>query len=771
QNLSDVVNENIKCIRLCSLRSPTPSAYGQGKLWLGTTTGMIEFQPETNVRMTYRSQKTVEPLLESNVENIELDGDYIWFSNWAASKNGGIIRYNKSTGTWQRYTRIDILHGTKSQSMTNIRRIYVDDSDVWFATDYGALRYEKASDTWTHYTTEDGLSSNELSHIAVSASSVWMSDAGGGGISRYDKKAGTWTSLSLESKFPFESITCIAADGDDIWFALETGVHKFNETTGTFRKYTQKDGLAGDGAAWICADGDDIWIARSDWGGRTPKALSRYNKSTGKWKIYSSTDVLSERYLVKIIRGKKYLWILYHPFAEAGITRYDKRTDEWITIKPQADWGGGVTELAEDGDYIWLATMGNGVHRYHFASGTWISYDEKNELMHNHINDRALKVDGNYIWVGTPRGLSRYDKRDESWTILTEAKTMVGKEVRAVAADSRYVWCGTPVGLSRYDKEYGTWMNFRKRGGMQEMRFGYSTWRWYEPESEEGLINSWVTCLSVDDQYVWIGTRGGANRYDKIADVWDRYTPKNGLPSDDMTTVASDGNTVWMGTNFGLGRFPRTSDDENAWVSYTSGIEIKPGALSKEYAEALVSNEIWCLAADKKYVWIGTKLGVSRYDKRKDMWKTFTTEDGLSSNKVNSIAIQGDYVWFGSDLGVSVYDHKKGDWIHLTQKDGFDTQATQPKGLASNRITSIAINGNDVWIGTLDAGVSRYNTEEKTWRSYRRADGLAHNGIFAISCDVDGSNIWFGTHRGLSRYNKNTDTWTTYTEHYDSEDI
>ena len=192
--------------------------------------------------------------------------------------------------------------------------------------------------------------------------------------------------------------------------------------------------------------------------------------------------------------------------------------------------------------------------------------------------------------------------------------------------------------------------------------------------------------------------------------------------------------------------------------------------VSEEYAKSLVSDEIWCLTADGKYVWVGTRIGASRYDKSRDTWVTFTKEDGLASDAVSSIAVEDSRVWFGSDNGVSMYDKNSHDWTILTTSDG----------LSSNRITCIASDGDSILFGTFDAGVSKYNRKTKSsvnevniktkkWEIYTKKDGLAHNSVLSVA--VDGNLVWFGTSRGLSRYNKTTGDWTTFTQVYGPEDI
>jgi len=728
-------------------------------LWLGTTSGLLRIdRADGSLIEEYRKSLVKEPFREPSVSNIEFDGDYVWFSNWSGSVNGAVVRYNKNTKTWRRFTRADILRDMNLRAPTHIERILVTDEYVWFATEYGVLRYDKQLDTWKHYTVEDGLASGDVDHIVESAGGVWVGDIGSVGASRYHNESGKWEAVDMPPVpgYPIsqDPLEFLEADGPDVWFGLgETarisGIRRYNEETDTWYFYTQKDGLPTTQVGWIDIDEDRVWVSH-----RHPDfPLSYFEKSTEKWTPVPANQV--QGLVEHIIVGDKSVWILVHmPPRQDGIVRYDKVNNEWTMVSRE-----DARDVVEDGDYVWAATWNQGIKRFHIASSTWTNFNNRTGLLANWINDRALKVDERFVWVGTPRGLSRYDKESETWTSYMQSETLIGNEIRAVVADERYVWCGTSQGLSRYDKLYGTWTSFRKKGGRQFISYGRNTIEFWEPEDENSLVNNDIKSLAVDDRYLWVGTKRGASRYDKIADRWDRYTRGTGLPNEDVVAVVVDGYDVWAGTSAGLCQYPRMSDDPNAWVTYTAGIEIKPMVVSEEYAKSLVSDEIWCLAADGKYVWIGTRIGVSRYDKGRDTWMTFTQEDGLASDAVSSIAVADGQIWFGSDNGVSVYDKDTHDWIILTTSDG----------LSSDKITCIASDGDNIWFGTSDAGVARYNTTTKEWETYSKKEGLAHNSVLSIA--LDGDLVWFGTSRGLSRYDQITDVWTTFTQFYGPEDI
>ena len=726
-----------------------------GILWLATDIGLVEYDTREGREVLHQSRPVREPFLETKVSNIKFDGDYIWFSNWGSSPNGGIVRFHRPTATWRRFTRLDILKATQKRSMTLVRWTYVDTDAVWFTTDYGVLRYDKISDTWQHFTSEDGLSTDDVGKIDVSAQSVWIVPIIGLELNHYNKATGTWKVVEEEDHREIERINALGVDGPNVWFASGRGLTRYNEITREWKNFGPRDGLAGRGAEWITVDDDFIWVARSEWDRTSNRPLSRYDKKTEKWTTFSTNDVLAANTIRRIISTENDVWILYRPWEDVGVTRYDRQNKEWTTIRS----GRGTLELAADEDYLWLAAPNNGLRRFHFASGTWTTFRDIKGLLHNHVGEYGLAVDEDYVWVGTLRGLSRYDKRKESWTPLTALPTLVGRTVRTVDVDERFVWVGTDKGLSRYDTHLGTWRNYQQKGGSENIETHGGHWHEHRRKKKDSLSDNVVSAIVVDEQYVWIGTRDGANRFDKLALRWDQYKTEHGLPANNITSVSSDANNIWVGTNSGIGKYPRTADDLNAWITYTSGTEIQPSAVSKEFAESLVTDQIWCITASQRHVWVGTRRGVSKYDIGRDIWKTITVEDGLASDEVSCIAIDGDRVWFGSDRGVTLYNEKTEVWAAYTTEDG----------LASNKVTSIGVDGTEVWIGTYNAGVSRFDQLTDRWTTYTREDGLAHNGI--LSLVIGHHYVWLGTYRGLSRFDKRAGIWTTFTESYGPEDI
>ncbi len=138
------------------------------------------------------------------------------------------------------------------------------------------------------------------------------------------------------------------------------------------------------------------------------------------------------------------------------------------------------------------------------------------------------------------------------------------------------------------------------------------------------------------------------------------------------------------------------------------------------------------------YIWLGTELGLVRFDGLQFTVFDKSNTPELKSNKVDVIveSSAGD-LWMGTTGGLT----------RLTQGK-FRTFTTQD-GLSRNSVLSLLSDASgDLWIGTDGGGLDRLHNGKFT--AYTTRDGLPDNEIFALARDADGS-IWIGTHEGLSR--------------------
>jgi ligand-binding sensor domain-containing protein len=131
-------------------------------------------------------------------------------------------------------------------------------------------------------------------------------------------------------------------------------------------------------------------------------------------------------------------------------------------------------------------------------------------------------------------------------------------------------------------------------------------------------------------------------------------------------------------------------------------------------------------------VWFGTRGGVSRSTYQG--WSSLTAFDGLPADQVTSLAVSGTDVWIGTVAGIGIYDGSSISQVH-------------PSNLSSSYVRRVftASNGT-VWCGTSN-GINIFDGD--SWQPFGTADGLPSPGINAFAEDRGGV-LWVGTDLGLA---------------------
>ncbi len=284
--------------------------------------------------------------------------------------------------------------------------------------------------------------------------------------------------------------------------------------------------------------------------------------------------------------------------------------------------------------------------------------------------------------------------------------------------------------------------------------------------------NKNVKRIFVDGDVVWVGTSGGAVRYDTRSDEYRLYDTSAGLLSNGVFYVGRLGDRIALGT-YGGGlalldpatqklrtyNIPdglgdafvydvMTTHDGDVWIATWSGVNrVRGGALddrSKWELHTVDSTKgglpndwVYGLAEGPRgEVWLATEGGLARYFEGR--WQHWKHADGLGA----PYAKVKDQIAFRNDPA-KVSEH------HAKQK--------QEMGLAEvevaynpNYIVSLAVDREGiVWAGTWGGGLSRF--DGSTWTQYTVAEGLPGNHVFALHVDPQGQ-LWIGTNNGLARF-------------------
>ena len=114
----------------------------------------------------------------------------------------------------------------------------------------------------------------------------------------------------------------------------------------------------------------------------------------------------------------------------------------------------------------------------------------------------------------------------------------------------------------------------------------------------------------------------------------------------------------------------------------------------------------------------------------------YNTDDGLSSNEIMAVTQTPDgYIWVGGNSGLYRYDG-----VHYKKIQNGDISS----------VTCLYADENsNLWIGSNDTGVVKYNTAKKTFTSYRVANGLPSDSIRSIT-EGENQNIYVGNVSSLA---------------------
>ncbi|MEQ8522955.1 MAG: two-component regulator propeller domain-containing protein, partial [Vicingaceae bacterium] len=157
-------------------------------------------------------------------------------------------------------------------------------------------------------------------------------------------------------------------------------------------------------------------------------------------------------------------------------------------------------------------------------------------------------------------------------------------------------------------------------------------------------------------------------------------------------------------------------------------------------------------------IWFGTNgAGVFKYEFESNNVVSFSKEDGFQSSVVKTMCLDGKgNIWFGTNKGIAIYRISK----QLEEKGAF-LLITQNDGLSANQITDIQrLGNNSMAVGTEYNGLTIIgNTKDLsqlTFRIINKQSGLLSNDVLCIYAENE-ENLWMGTrNEGVIRFNLKT---------------
>jgi diguanylate cyclase (GGDEF)-like protein len=383
-----------------------------------------------------------------------------------------------------------------------------------------------------------------------------------------------------------------------------------------------------------------------------------------------------------------------------------------------------------------------------------------------------------FIWLGTRRGLVRYD--GHAFKLFSRAPfapdSLVEDSVRALYAEGDAIWAGTSGGLARLDLATERFAAYTKRGG-----------------DEGSLSSDVVTAIARDGRgALWVGTVAGLNRLDESTGRFRRFlhdpADPSSLPSDRVGALKVDREgRLWIGgVGMGLARFdygrggfisyrerpgryaPRAGgfpDDVTAidqdpsgrlWLGRASGgVALFDPSSGRFEALGVCDDEVRSIcAAEEGVVYLGTRSGLVEYRPASGTvarHRAAGAAGSLAGDRVRALLRDraGD-LWIGTDDG--------GLCMLDRARRGRESIAASEGGMPEGRVFAALVDRRGrLWVGTREGGIARRDSGTSPWRRLGRGLAIPSSRPEHLTDFLreDGSGaIWTGLYGGLSRYDE-----------------
>ena len=615
--------------------------------------------------------------------------------------------------------------------------------------------------------------------------------------------------LSIKEGLSQTTINCILQDSKGfMWFGTQDGLNKYDGYDFTVYRNDPEvpNGLNHNFVSAIIEDQTGIiWIGTSGNG------LNRLDPGTGIYKHYvhepQDLNSLSHNLVSKICEASSGdLWI---GTRGGGLNRFDPKTGSFTHYchhpeKPLSLSNNFILSIHEDHNKTIRIGTRNGLNKFDAASGSFTRYfhDSQNPENPSHREVTTICEDrSGTLWFGTDGGgFSKFIPRTGTFKHYMHdpknSNSLSHNSINVIYEDrSGMLWIGTEGGgLNRFNPQTGRFIHYRHEahnprslnedfvrsihedhtgilwigtlsGGINKLDPRTTVFSFYthHPQNSNSLSSSNISGICEDRTGVlWIGTSKGLNTYDPVTEKFDVYehdpnNPKS-LSHNGVYSICEDRSGIlWIGTRKGLNKFIRKNGTFKHYVYNPR--KPTPNSISCNFITEMIAGRSGGL-------WVGTNRGgLNKFDPKTETFTSYMHHPGnpssLSHNSIYSLyEDRSGTLWVGGPQGLNKRDPRGNTFQHYVHNP------KDPGSLSRNKVMCIYEDrSGTLWVGTLGGGLNLFDPKRKTFKHYRKKQGLLNEVVYGILEDNNG-NLWLSTNLGLFCFNPRTELFT----HYDERD-
>lgn len=455
--------------------------------------------------------------------------------------------------------------------------------------------------------------------------------------------------------------------------------------------------------------------------------------------------------------------------ADNGIYLYDRDMDRFSKL--DCSDGRHVKALVVDGGMLWAGTT-TGLLRVKLDSDDAVSYGHASGLPSEHVSS-AAEI-GGHLYFGSYNYIYEYDGTGGfGVTAIPYASRYPNNMVLAIAADaadSDVIWLGTERGLIRFDLSDGSSAMYLANNPVKAFYYDDDGNLWvgtdnglyisagdgsfvkygHEVGNSRSIVNDVVWCISRDmTGNVWLGTDGGvstmlASRAYRVHGIREITGSTDG--NDIMALCRDSRGVLWLGGFGGLVGYD-AAHGRSIWLRADKG----------PASRRLSHNKVRDLYDDGSMLWIATDGGLNSYEYDTGRVCHYVIEEPgrtYSSNWMYVVEEDADgNLWLGTyDGGLFVIfkrrlaDGGSGTYVadrHYALGDGQGSTS-----IPSNIVSAVSVGPDGIFVGTGTGGAV---FSRDGGQSFMALPGCGDVYVNDVDRDDDGR-LWLATNRGLMRF-------------------
>jgi signal transduction histidine kinase/ligand-binding sensor domain-containing protein len=391
------------------------AAARDGWMWIASHTQLYRWNPRT------RHTEIADPLIQKGfpirVRALREDrSGYLWLGTF----RDGVVRLDPSRRHAEYYPHEE----DNPWGLTDefIRVIYEDrGGTIWIGTGSQGVNTCDPLKPFFHYehrrNRPGGLQHDDVTAIIEdrTKSNVFWIGTYGGGLHRFDRATDRFEVFQHRPGQPHalidDRIRALCQDRRGrLWIGTTEGLTVLDPATRQFTAYLESSGISGRRISAIVEDPTgDIWIGTDGFG------LSRWDPDSRTFENFKHEEKndrsLPGDFISTLLCTRDgSLWI---GTTNHGLSRLDTARRSFTNFGVKTGNGltsNEITALFESSaGVLWIGTNGGGLHRYRADPGTFTSfYGADGDMAHGILEDPR-----GFLWVGTSRGLARFDPATE----------------------------------------------------------------------------------------------------------------------------------------------------------------------------------------------------------------------------------------------------------------------------------------------------------------------------------------------------------------------